>query len=137
MESNPDAFRVQNSKYHNNIIKGFFNGRNKKKRGVIDISGASYSEIYNNKLLKCQESKIPFFVVPISNEEDLSAFIKKGVRIYDNIYEQQIGYQISTNVAKTRQTNPYKGQQFFDMVINKLLIFNGNNWVDTMGNVIN
>lgn len=137
LESNPDAFRVQNSKYHNNIIKGFFNGRNKRKRGVIDISGASYSEIYNNKLLKCQESKIPFFVVPISNEEELSAFIKKGVRIYDNIYEQQIGYQISTNVAKTRPTNPYKGQQFFDMVINKLLIFNGNNWVDTMGNVIN
>lgn len=133
----PDAFKVQNSKYHDNIIKGFFNNSTWKKRGILDITGASNCEIYNNKLLKCNDSTIPFFVVPITNQEELSSFIKKGVRIYDNVYEQKLDYEFSTDVAKTRPVNPYIGQKFYDLNLNKLIIFVGKNWVDSNGNIVN
>ena len=136
LTSNPDAFKVQNSKYHDNIIKGYFNSSTWNKKGVLDIAGASNCEIYNNKLLKCNDSTIPFFVVPITNQEELSSYIKKGVRIHDNIIEQKLDYEFSTDVAKTRPVNPYIGQQFFDLNLNKFIIYVGKNWVDNVGNVV-
>ena len=137
LTSAPDVFKVQNSKYHDNIIRGYFNYELWKKKGVLDVTGASNCEIYNNKLLKCNDSTIPFFVVPITNQEELSSFIKKGVRIFDNVYEQKLDYEFSTDVAKTRPSNPYIGQQFYDLNLNKLIIYVGKNWVDFNGNVVN
>ena len=132
----PDYFRVQNSKYHDNIIRGYFKNENRQLKGVLNIAGASNSEIYNNKLLKCSDTSIPFFVVPITNQKELSAFIKKGVRIYKNIYEQKLEYEFSTDVAQTRPANPYIGQFFYDLNLNKVLVFIGHNWVDTLGNIV-
>lgn len=133
LTTTPDNFRVQNSKFHDNIIRGFFDNSDWRRKGVLDISGASNCEIYNNKLLKCREATIPGFIVPITNQEDLSLYIKKGVRIYNNVYEQKLDYEFSTDVAKTRPNNPYIGQQFYDLNLNKLIIFVGKNWVDFSG----
>ena len=134
--SSPDYFRVQNSKYHDNIIRGYFNSETWKLRGVLNIAGASNSEIYNNKLLKSSDAPIPFFVTPISNQSELASFIKEGVRIYDNVYEQNLEYEFSTNVTQTRPINPYIGQSYYDLNLNKLLVFIGQYWVDALGNVV-
>lgn len=134
LTSAPDAFKVQNSKYHDNIIRGYFDYVLWKKKGVLDITGASNCEIYNNKLLKCQDVPVPFFIVPITNHSELSDFIKHGVRIYDNIFEQTLECDFSTNIATTRPIKPYAGQLFYDLTINKLIVFNGKSWVDAMGN---
>lgn len=136
ISSHPDLFNVQNSKYHDNIIRGYFNNKVWKLRGVLDISGASNCEIYNNKLLKCNESTIPFFLVPITSQEELSSFIKKGVRIFNNVYEQKLDYEFTTDAAEERPNNPYVGQQFYDLKLNKLIIYKGKKWVDSNGNDI-
>ena len=137
LSSLPDYFRVQNSKYHDNIIRGYFNSDTWEIKGVLNISGASNSEIYNNKLLKCNDTTIPFFLVPITNQKELTAFINKGVRIYNNIYEQKLEYEFSTDVAQTRPINPHVGQVFYDLNIKKQIIYIGqNNWVDSFGNII-
>ena len=137
LTATPDYFRVQNSKYHDNIIRGYFDYETWKLKGVLNIGGASNCEIYNNKLLKSSDSTIPFFVVPITNQKELSAFIKKDVRIYDNIYQQKIDYEFSTDVAQTRPNNPYLGQSFYDLNLNKLIVYTSMGWVDAFGNAVN
>jgi hypothetical protein len=132
--SAPDLFEVQNSKYHDNIIKGFFNYSLWKKKGVLDITGASNCEIYNNRLLKCNDTTIPFFIVPITNQKELSSFIEKGVIIRDNIYEQKLEFEFSTDVAYVRPNKPVVGQLFFDLNMNKQIVYTGEKWVDTFGN---
>ena len=136
LEALPDYFRVQNSKYHDNIIRGYFNNETCRLKGVLNIAGASNSEIYNNKLLKSNDTTIPFFVVPVTNQTELSSYIDKGVRVYNNVYEQKLEYEFSTDVAQTRPSNPYIGQSFFDVNLNKLIVFVGKFWVDTFGNAV-
>ena len=133
LTTSPDNFRAQNSKFHDNIIKGYFDNDNWKKKGVLDITGASNCEIYNNKLLKFSDTAIPFFIVPITTQDELSYYINKGVRIFGNITEQPLEFEFSTEVSETRPPNPYVGEHYFDLKLNKMLYFLGDKWVDAFG----